>query len=190
MSQAKRHVGCFKGSSMNRRSRGDSAGLARIHLVAIAGLGPLHAGCSGTASVAPRDGGAMEIDAGCATGEVACSGAQPQNCLSGAWTNAGTACSDATPYCVGGTCSADPPSCSAGGAGTAHCGSDGDSCCTTLRMTPPACCPSIKSTRSRLFVISSSAFGAHKARRHERVDRRPVRRSRRETPDAPAMRGP
>jgi sulfatase modifying factor 1 len=118
-----------------RSHRGWGGAFAHVSVAAFVAFEPLLAGCGGAASVAPDGGGAKEADAGCATGAVACDGNRPQKCLGGGWTNAGAACSGATPYCADGTCSAEPPSCSVAGAGTTHCGADGDSCCTSLEVT-------------------------------------------------------
>ncbi len=94
----------------------------------------------GTGSLADRPGGpAGSLDGSaptaCEPAQTECSGTTPQTCgMNGQW-QAGTACVGTTPFCLSGSCSANPPSCLAGGRGLTNCGSASESCCTSLKVT-------------------------------------------------------
>jgi hypothetical protein len=48
-------------------------------------------------------------DAACTTGQLSCSGTQPEKCIDGVWLGNGAACSGSTPACLNGACVACAP---------------------------------------------------------------------------------
>ncbi|HTB74628.1 MAG TPA: SUMF1/EgtB/PvdO family nonheme iron enzyme [Polyangiaceae bacterium] len=70
----------------------------------------------------------------CGPGQSTCSGNTPESCgPTGQW-QAGTTCNGTAPVCVGGSCSAPPPSCQSTGAGISSCGASSENCCTSLEV--------------------------------------------------------
>ena len=71
----------------------------------------------------------------CGPTQTTCIGSTPQTCSAAGQWQSGTACSGANPFCISGSCAANPPSCTPGGAGMTNCGGGSASCCTSLEVT-------------------------------------------------------
>ena len=71
----------------------------------------------------------------CGPGQARCTGiTTPQTCdATGQWQS-NSVCSGSSPVCVGGTCTARPPSCQADGDGLTNCGAARESCCTSPQV--------------------------------------------------------
>lgn len=123
---------------------------------------------------APGNGGAPS---GCTSGDVRCSGAQPQTCINGVWLANGSICSGALPVCLRGVCvecspgdrscdgDVQPRSCSSSGAWTlgTECSQEAPQCldgnCVEI------CCgsstaPCVLGAASCQITVGSAGWGS------------------------------